>query len=402
MIEFRLPSLGADMDEGKLLQWLVKPGDAVHNGQVIAVVDTAKAAIDVECWNEGVVHALLVEPDTTIAVGTPILILREAGETAEQLDAQLAVKPERAPHVETAAVQRTQATADTSGPAIAPRRHISPAARKLAEDLGVDIERVAGTGADGAVLLADVALAGKAAVETTAALPSKGDQMRQTIAAAMSRANREIPHYYLAEDILLDRASAWLAERNATRSLQDRLLMAAVLLKAVAIALERYPQFNGYWKEDSFVPGAGINVGVAVSLRQGGLVAPAISNTHLLDLTALTQSLLDVVKRARAGSLRSSEMTEATITVTNLGDQGVGAVFGVINPPQVALVGFGRIVQRPWVIADSVGSATVVTASLSADHRVTDGHVGGRFLAAVRDLLQEPGLLDRERQASRS
>jgi pyruvate dehydrogenase E2 component (dihydrolipoamide acetyltransferase) len=394
MIDFRLPSLGSDMDEGTLLQWLVTPGEAVHKGQIIAVVDTAKAAIDVECWHDGVVHALLVEPQTTIPAGATMAILREPGETAEQVDALLAAMPLAAQTVISKQIlPAAPAVAVPVVTASAARQRISPAARKHAQELGIDIERIEGSGPDGALTLADIDRFAKAAPQPAAVPASKADLMRQTIAAAMSRAKREIPHYYLAEDIALERPSVWLADQNAQRGLTERLLMASVLLKAVAAALAAYPQFNGFWKDDAFVPGAGIHVGVAISLRQGGLIAPAIRNLDQLDLGTLTGSLLDLVKRARAGSLRSSEMTDATVTVTNLGDQGVGAVFGVIYPPQVALVGFGRVTQRPWVAGDSIRPVPVITASLSADHRVTDGHLGARFLAAIRDALQEPQAL---------
>jgi pyruvate dehydrogenase E2 component (dihydrolipoamide acetyltransferase) len=215
--------------------------------------------------------------------------------------------------------------------------------------------------------------------------------MRKVIAAAMARSKREIPHYYLAEDIALARASEWLAAQNANRSITERLLMAPLLLKAVAAALERTPELNGYWRNDGFEPGAGIHLGVAISLRAGGgLVAPALHDVPRKDIDTLTRELLDLVKRTRAGSLKSSELSDATITVTNLGDEGVAAVFGVIYPPQVALVGFGRVTERPWVVEGEVRTLPVVTASLAADHRVSDGHRGGLFLAALRDTLQEP------------
>jgi pyruvate dehydrogenase E2 component (dihydrolipoamide acetyltransferase) len=215
--------------------------------------------------------------------------------------------------------------------------------------------------------------------------------MRKAIAAAMARSKREIPHYYVAEDIPLARALAWLQGENAKRPMAERLLPAALLLKAVAIALKRYPELNGYFRDGAFVPGARINLGVAISLRQGGLIAPALLDAGAKPLTQLMQELTDLVQRSRAGSLRSSELADATITVTNLGDQGAQAVFGVIYPPQVALVGFGRVTERPW--ADEAGGlklAPVVTASLAADHRVSDGHRGALFLRELADLLQHP------------
>jgi pyruvate dehydrogenase E2 component (dihydrolipoamide acetyltransferase) len=218
--------------------------------------------------------------------------------------------------------------------------------------------------------------------------------MRAAIGAAMARSKREIPHYYLAADVPMARAAAWLAARNASRPVTERVLMAAPMLKAVARALARYPEFNGWFRDGAFVPGPGVHLGVAISLRQGGLVAPAIRDVDRLPIDELMRRLADLVARARALSLRSSEMSDATITVTNLGDTGVEAVHGVIYPPQVALVGFGRVSERPVVDGGRVVAAPVVTASLAADHRASDGHRGALFLAEVARRLQEPESLE--------
>ena len=217
--------------------------------------------------------------------------------------------------------------------------------------------------------------------------------MRQTIAAAMARSKREIPHYYLSTTIDMGRAMTWLKEANLKRPVTDRLLYGVLLIKAVALALRQVPELNALWKENAAIQSPDIHVGVAISIRQGGLVAPAIHNTDKRSLGELMSSFQDVVKRARAGTLRSSELSDPTITVTSMGEQGVETVFGVIYPPQVALVGFGKVVDRPWVIEGQVVSRPVLTASLSADHRVTDGHRGGVFLSAIDRLLQEPGQL---------
>jgi pyruvate dehydrogenase E2 component (dihydrolipoamide acetyltransferase) len=158
----------------------------------------------------------------------------------------------------------------------------------------------------------------------------------------------------------------------------------------VAVALEHAPDLNGTFLDGQFQPSAAIHAGVAISLRGGGLVAPAIFNTQTKSLEQLMRELADLVKRARAGSLRSSEMTDSTITITNLGDQAIESVFGVIYPPQVALVGFGGIVMRPWVCNGVVSAQPIVHATLAADHRVSDGHRGARFLAELRDVLQQP------------
>jgi pyruvate dehydrogenase E2 component (dihydrolipoamide acetyltransferase) len=278
---------------------------------------------------------------------------------------------------------------------------MSPAARQKAQALGLDTTALTGSGADGALKLADVERAAASAGAATPASspppsPTADRQLetRRAIAAAMSRSNREIPHYYLLETIPMERAQRWLEQENAGRPITERLLMAVLQLKAVALALKKYPEFNGVFQDDQFKPAASAHVGVAISLRQGGLMAPALHHVDSKALGPLMRELADLVKRCRAGSLRSSEMTDAGMTVTNLGDQGVEAVMGVIYPPQVALVGFGSVARRAWV--DPEGQLCVmptVTASLAADHRVSDGHRGALFLTELRELLQQPQAL---------
>jgi pyruvate dehydrogenase E2 component (dihydrolipoamide acetyltransferase) len=402
MIEFKLPSLGAEMDEGTLLEWKVKPGDAVRKGDVVAVVDTSKSAIDVEIWQEGTVLELAHAVHDKVPVGTVIARLLEPGETREHAEeekrrfARDAARAAPPTAVRAAAAQAPVPVAAAPSAGVE-RRRISPAARMRAEALGIDLGRVAGTGPQGAVTLEDIEHAAKAAPAAPASPATPAERalaMRTAIGAVMARAKREIPHYYLATAVPLDRATRWLAARNAGRPITERVLMAALLVKAVALALRRYPEFNGHYRDGTFVPGAGIHVGVAISLRQGGLIAPALRDTDTLSLDVLMQRLTDLVARARALTLRSSEMTDATVTVTNLGEQGVDVVQPVIYAPQVAIVGFGRPSDRPWVQEGRMVAVPVVTASLAADHRVSDGHRGALFLNELGERLQQPERLD--------
>jgi pyruvate dehydrogenase E2 component (dihydrolipoamide acetyltransferase) len=218
-------------------------------------------------------------------------------------------------------------------------------------------------------------------------------RMRQAIAAAVTRSKRDIPHFYLATTIDLHAATTWLADRNTTLPVAERLLAGVLFVKAVALALRDTPELNARWEGDRTVTSAHIHVGVATFLRDGGLVAPALHDTDRQSLDELMRAFRDVVNRARSGALKSSELSDPTITVTSLGDRGVETVFGVIYPPQVAIVGFGKVVERPWAVAGQIVPRPVVTATLSADHRVTDGHRAALFLAAVDRLLQEPGRL---------
>ena len=393
MIEFKLPSLGADMDRGKLLEWKVKPGEAVKRGQIVAVVDTSKAAVEVEIWQEGTMFEQLVPIGDTVPVGTVLATLLSPGETAEQAALQKRAAPaaRAAPKPAAPAVAVPVASAAPATAALAQRKPVSPAARQRARELNVDLDKVSGSGPHGAVTLEDVEKA--AAAVQAAAAPAPADrnaEMRKAIAAAMSRSKREIPHYYLSETIPMQRASDWLARENEKRPVTERVLMGALQLKAVALALAKTPELNGFWRNGSFEPAKGVHIGVAISIRQGGLIPPAIHDVDKKSLPELMRALSDLVARTRAGSLRSSEMSDPTITVTNLGETGVEAVFGVIYPPQVALVGFGRMEARPWSEDGKLFTAPLVTASLSADHRASNGIRGARFLAELRERLQHP------------
>ena len=374
MIDFKLPSLGADMDEGTLLRWQVKPGDSVKRGQVVAVVDTSKAAVDVEIWHDGTVCELKVAPGEKVPVGTVLATLREPGEAVAARPV-----PEPAPS------------------ASAARQPVSPSARQRARELGIDPGTVQGTGARGSVTLADIEATAQSLPAASAVAPAtamdRQREMRRAIAAAMSRSKREIPHYYLSQTISMRLALAWLQERNMGLALTDRILPAALLLKAAALALRVTPELNGFFRDGSFQPASSVHAGVAISLRGGGLVAPAIHAVETLSLPQLMGALSDLVRRARAGSLRSSEMSDPTVTVTNLGDQGAEAVFGVIYPPQVAQIGFGSLALRPWVQDGELRALPLVTASLAADHRVSDGHQGARFLVELAERLQQPQTL---------
>jgi len=284
-------------------------------------------------------------------------------------------------------------------PQPARRTRSSPRARRLAAELGVDLFAVTGSGPGGSVVEKDVELAaGKVRVATpseqvagpTTAATDRQDAMRRAIGALMARSKREIPHYYLSTTIDVGAAVSWLERANLERPVTSRLVLPVLLLKATARAVARVPEMNGFFVDDGFVPSEAVHVGVAVSLRSGGVIAPAIHHTDQLGVDELMVKLRDLVGRARTGVLRSSEMSDPTITVTNLGDLGVEAVFGVIYPPQVALVGFGRVTERAVANQGMLGVRPCVTATLSADHRASDGHRGGRFLAEIDRLLQEP------------
>jgi pyruvate dehydrogenase E2 component (dihydrolipoamide acetyltransferase) len=269
----------------------------------------------------------------------------------------------------------------------------SPAARRLARARGVDLAATTGSGPGGAIIRVDVerGLAGVTArAEKGRSVGLDLGAMRAAIAAAMARSKREIPHYYLKHHIDVGNCAAWLARTNAERPPDRRLLMGALALKAVALAARRFPVVNGFYREGQYEPSDAIHAGMAIAIRGGGLAAPAIRDADKLALDDLMVRMRDLVQRMRAGRIRSSEIADATITVSSLGERGVDALYGVIYPPQVAIVGFGKVAVRPWVIVGAIGPRPVVTITLAADHRVSDGHAGALFLAEIGKLLQEP------------
>ena len=387
MADLVMPVLGADMKAGELVAWLKRPGDRVQKGDVFAEVDTEKAVVEVESMFSGVIERLLLSPGDKVPVGAVMAVVRTEG-PEEVAPPSPAVAPP-------AAAQRRAGPRPTIAPAAAAGRlRVSPVAQKLAEEKGIDLSTVAGTGPGGRVMLRDVEEAATRVVaRPAAAAPAPADRalrMRQSIAAAMSRSHREIPHFHVESVIDMSRAIAWLTAENARRPVAERLLYGVLLIKAAALALRKVPEANAVWAGDHVEPKAAVHVGVAIALPGGGLVAPAIHATDKLSLGELMAKLRDLVQRARVGRLRSSEVSDPTITVTSLGEQGAESVFGLIYPPQVALVGFGRLTERPWVVEGRPELRKVIHASLAADHRALDGYRGSVYLAEVERLLQEP------------
>jgi len=408
MSDFVMPSLGADMEAGTVLDWYVKPGDTVKRGDIVALVDTSKAEIEVEIFQGGVIDELRVPVGERVPVGTVLATLHPVGDEVPvpvRVGAPAAAMP--APAAPAIAVTALPA----APPAPAPiqvvaagtnhRLRVSPLARRVAAQLGIDLSQVSGSGPNGAITKADVERARPAGQPPAPARrpgsppPARepGDRqaaMREAIGALMARSKREIPHYYLQLEIDMGRALDWLRDANLQRPMNERLLPSVLLLSAVARAAAEMPEMNGFWTDGAFRSGDGVHLGVAISLRGGGLIAPALHDADQKSLEEIMAGVRDLVQRARSGRLRSSEMSDPTLTVTNLGERGVDLVHGVIYPPQVALVGFGAVRERPWAIDGMLGIRPVVVATLAADHRASDGHAGGRFLTLIERRLQKP------------
>jgi pyruvate dehydrogenase E2 component (dihydrolipoamide acetyltransferase) len=421
-IEYRMPALGADMDYGTVVEWHVQPGSRFKRGDVVAVVETDKGAIDVEIFEEGVVAQLLVQPGTKVPVGTPLALIEveglapspalagEGGGEGSSPSPALAGEGGGEGSFPSPALARERVPAGrVRAPDSSARVRISPAARIRAKELGVDISTLTGSGPDGAVTRDDVERSakgmpspppspsklGEGAEPSPQPSPSKlgeGEKktMRDAIAASMSRSKREIPHYYLSLTADVTHAVDWLAAHNAAVPVTERLLFAALLVKAVALACRHEKGFSGFYRDGRYEEAPAVHVGVAVAIRGGGLVAPAILDTAIKPLPTLMQEFRDIVARARAGRLKASELAAPTIILTSLGDSPVESVFPIIQPPQVAIVGAGAVLPRPWVCDGQLVVRQLCTLSLGADHRVTDGRLGAQFLGRIARLVAAP------------
>jgi len=415
-VPFAMPSLGADMDAGTIVEWLVAPGATVHRGDIVAVVQTDKSDLDLEVFVDGTIAELLVPPGVKVPVGE-VLATIDSSTPARPAAAPSPAAPAPAP-----APAQAPAPAPVPAPAHAPVR--SPVLRTLAEHEHVDLARVEGTGVGGSITRDDIeraaarprmsprarrlarerrlavsapAAAGATAAGATvtgdvvepAAARDGGDAMRRAIARQMLASWREVPHFQVAQRIELHRPLARLESMNGQRSAAERILPAAMFVKAAARAAADVPGVNGGWRDDGFVPADDVDIGVVVALRRGGLLVPVIRGAHRLDLDAVMSTLRDLVTRARAGRLRASEVGGASITITQLGEGEVDRVVPIIHAPQVAIVGIGAVHDEAWAEDGTLAVRPVVHATLSADHRAVDGRVGSLYLAALRRHLLE-------------
>lgn len=385
MIEFTMPSLGADMEDGTLVEWRVKSGDFVKQGDIIADVDTQKGLIEIEVFDEGTINELIVKEGEKVPVGTVMAIIIPVGKKVSA-NKKSSIKKEPIKEM-----------AKEGSIKVDDRLKISPLAKKIAEEKGIDLWAIKGSGPQGSIIKKDIDLAAAKKVESyievtggKREIAAKG--LRTAIASAMSKSNREIPHFYLETRIDMTKALNWLRESNKERELKDRLLAVVLLIKATAKAITEVPSVNAFWENGLQLKNV-INIGFAVSLRKGGVVIPAIPEADKKSLNQLMDLLNDLIPRARALQLRSSELGESTITISNIGEGSTDKVFGVIYPPQVAILGFGNIVEEAWAEDGKLSARPVIHVTLAADHRAIDGYLGSRFLMALKRNLQKPEAL---------
>lgn len=399
MIKFLMPNLGADMEDGVLVEWRKQPGDFLQKGDIIADIDTQKGLIEIEVFDEGVLEEILVKEGQKVPVGSVLALIDDGkGEELRESSGDNPT-PEVPKILEPQEQAKTKSTEEH-------RIKISPLARKIAESNGIDLTLLKGTGPEGSIVKEDVE---KAISERIADKPmsqpeekpkevleesvnvsrTTSDSIRMAVAAAMSKSNREIPHYFLEKRMDMSKALEWMKESNKTRPVQKRILPVAMLIKAVAKALDEVPDLNATW-ENGLQRKNEINIGFVVSLRSGGILVPAILQADSKTVEEIMETLNDLIPRARAFKLRSSELSQSTFTITSIGEGGADKVFGLIYPPQVGIVGFGEISEQPFAEEGMLGIRPVVDVTLSADHRATDGLIGSRFLAALNKHLQNP------------
>lgn len=411
-IEILMPALSPTMTEGKIARWLKKEGDTVNNGDVLAEIETDKATMEVEAIEDGIFGRILVPEGTEgVAVNTPIAIMVEEGE---------AVPDSAAPPATSAASAPAPAQAAAAAPASAPvapaaalqasrpanRIVASPLARRIAAAKNVDLSTLKGTGPNGRIVKRDV----EAAAAQPAAAPKPGQQanvplptgasrtvphttMRKVIARRLSESKATIPHFYVSMDVELDALMALRSQLNALShdEGQDafKLSVNDMLIKAAALALKQVPEVNASFTEDAMILHEDADISVAVSLDDG-LITPIVRAADRKSLKQISQEAKSLVSRARAGKLKPEEFQGGTFSISNMGMFGVKEFAAIVNPPQAAILAIAAGKRQPVVSGDEIKVATVMTVTLSVDHRAVDGAMAAKWLSAFRNIVQAP------------
>jgi pyruvate dehydrogenase E2 component (dihydrolipoamide acetyltransferase) len=427
-INVLMPALSPTMTEGKLARWLKKEGDAVKSGQVLCEIETDKATMEVEAVDEGTLGKILVADGTEgVKVNTPIAVILEEGESAASASAPAPVaKP-------SAAVAPAVAAAPAASPAAAPakdagRVFVSPLARRMAEQAGLDLAAIRGSGPNGRIVKADIdaALAGGKTVARPAAPPAPAatpsaaaaaaapapaavsaaalaaigphklvplSTMRRVIARRLTESKQQVPHFYLSVDCEIDRLLAGRAALNAKSPEKGpgafKLSVNDFVIKSVAVALRQVPAANASYSDDGILMWDNVDVSVAVAIP-GGLITPIIRNADAKGLAQISNEMKDLAARAKDGKLKPEEFQGGGFSISNLGMFGIKEFGAVINPPQGAILAVGAGEQRPVVKDGALAIATVMSCTLSVDHRVIDGAVGAEFLAAFKRIVEDP------------
>ncbi len=397
-----MPKLGFDMAEGTLVRWVKNEGDTIAKGDVLAEIETDKATVEVESSFSGVVARHLVEAGAIVPVGTPIAVIGAEGEEVKDVPG-LSGTPEKAPAAAapvptpaaTAAPQPAAAAPVSSGPVVA-----SPLARRIAADNGLDLAAVRGTGPGGRIVKRDVEAAlkaGPAAVPAPAA-PAAAvradevvglDRLRVAIGRRMTESKQQLPHFYVTHEYNMEALLGLRKQVNALLPEEEKLSVNDFIVKAVGLCLRRFPNLNASLKEGQLVRHGAVNVGVAVAV-EGGLLTIVTRATDAKPLRALSGEIRDLVSRARSGKVRPDDIEGSTFSISNLGMYDVEHFIAIINPPEAAILAVGSAREVPVVKDGQVTVGLRMKATLSADHRVTDGAEAAQFMQALADYLEQP------------
>lgn len=423
--EILMPALSPTMEEGTLAKWLKKEGDTVKAGDILAEIETDKATMEFEAVDEGTMGKILIAAGTEgVKVNTPIAVLLAEGESADTVAAPKAAPTAVAAPVAAPAAAPAHAIAASPVAPVAAtgtRVFASPLARRIAADKGLDLAGIAGSGPHGRIVKADVEAARPgAAAPSPAAAPApaaaapaqapaapsadaviklyadrnfeevKLDGMRKTIAARLSEAKQTIPHFYLRRDIRLDALMSFRADLNAKlESRKVKLSVNDFIIKACALALQQVPNANAVWAGDRILKMKASDVAVAVAI-EGGLFTPVLRDAEQKSISALSAEMKDLAARARDRKLAPHEYQGGSFAISNLGMFGIDNFDAVINPPHGAILAVGAGVQKPVVVNGAIEVATVMSVTLSVDHRVIDGALGAELLTAIKDNLENP------------
>jgi len=409
--EVVMPQMGADMTEGTIVRWLKNESEPVERGEIIAEIETDKANVEIEAFESGVFRKVLVGEGATVSVGTVIAVIASPEEDLSQYEgAAVAAKPAVAAAAEArppaAAAKPAQPPAQAAAPAPTNGRvRASPVARKLAQEKGIDLAQLRGSGPDGRIVRRDV----EAAIERGPAAPAGApappmaaaagppqvvpmSRIRQTIARRMSQSKREAPHYYITLDIDMTEAERIRRQLNEAVDGYPHVSVNDLIVKASAIALARHPIFNTWFVEGEVRQHQAINVCIAIALEEG-LIAPAILDCQSKTLAQIAEASRSLAERARSGALKPEEYSGGTFTISNLGMYDIESLIAIIQPPQTAILGVGSVRETPVVRDGQVTVAQLMKVALSADHRVTDGAQGAQFLNEIRRFLESPAAL---------
>lgn len=420
-VEILMPALSPTMEEGTLAKWLVKEGDVVKSGQIIAEIETDKATMEFEATDEGIVGRILIAAGTSgVKVNTPIAVMVDEGESAGAAPA--AAKPASSSAAAPVGVAAAAPSAAPVAKSTGARVFASPLARRIAAENGVDLSRLQGTGPHGRIVRADIDLAKPGATSPVMALPVAApaaakagmpmgmsaetvmkmyadrefvevplDGMRRIIAARLTEAKQTIPHFYLRRSVELDALMAFREQLNKGLEVRGvKLSVNDFIIKACAIALQAVPDANAVWAGDRVLKLKSSDVAVAVAIK-GGLFTPVLRDADKKTLSALSSEMKDLAARAKSKKLAPHEYQGGSFAISNLGMMGVESFDAVINPPHGSILAVGAGLKKPVVKSDgTIGVATVMSMTLSVDHRVIDGALGAQFLRIVVQLLENP------------